>query len=223
MVKLAWPSRLAHLSLGSASIMGGMSADGTMQPARGPLKDAIEGLDDSDGVGYARAGGLPAGVATSDCVASATVGDCSGDDAGRSPLRQFTNSGGSRGVAAYRSASISSGSISIIAFAFSTSIAIGVATLSSSSSLLAWTGEGTEVKLSFRSTADGWWTELVMDEERVDGCRDGVALLDTLPSVELRSLTLRDNDGNRLSNFPAMLCADASSDRRRLANRNSVS
>jgi len=80
-----------------------------------------------------------------------------------------------------------------------------------------------EVKLSLRSTTDGWWTELVIDDERVDGTRDGVALLDTLPRVELRSRTLRDNDGNRLSNFPAMLCADASSDRRRLASRNSVS
>jgi hypothetical protein len=78
-------------------------------------------------------------------------------------------------------------------------------------------------KLSVRSTAEVWWTELVMDDERVDGTREGVALLDTRPRVELRSLTLRDSEGNRLSSLPAMLCADASSDRRRLASRNSVS
>jgi hypothetical protein len=81
---------------------------------------------------------------------------------------------------------------------------------------------GTGVKLSLRSTNDGW-TELVIDDERVDGTREGVALLETRPRVELRSLTLRDNDGNRRSNFPAMLCADASRDRRRFASRNSVS
>jgi hypothetical protein len=34
---------------------------------------------------------------------------------------------------------------------------------------------------------------------------------------------LRDSDGNRLSNFPAILYADASSDLLRLANRNSDS
>jgi hypothetical protein len=204
--------------------MGGMSEDGTMYPDRGPLKEANDVFDDRGGVGYARAGGVPAGVATTEFVASATVGDWSGDDAGNSPLRQLTSSGGSRGVAAYRSASTSSGSI-MIAFAFSTSIAIGVVALSSTSSLLARAGEevGMGVKLSFRSTTDVWWTELVIDDERVDGTRDGVALLGTLPNVELRSRTLRDSDGNRLSNFPAILYADASSDLLRLANRNSVS
>jgi len=110
-------------------------------------------------------------------------------------------------------------------FAFSTSIAIGVVALSSDSSALTSAGEevGIGVKLSLRSTTDGWWTELAIDDDRVDGTRDGVALLELLPSVEFRSLTLRDKDGKRLSNFPAMLCADASSDRRRLAMRNSVS
>jgi hypothetical protein len=220
-VKFAWPNVLAHLSFGSASIIGGISEDGTMQPARGPLKDATDGFDDKGGVVYARAGGVPTGVATMD-VASATVGDCRGEDAGRLALRQLTRSGGSRGVVAYRSASTCSGSITI-AFAFSTSIAIGVGALSSSSSLLAKAGVGTGVKLSVRSTADGWWMELWIDDERVDGTREGVALLDTLLRVELRSRTLREKDGNRLSNFPAMLYADASRDRRRLASRNSVS
>lgn len=62
-----------------------------------------------------------------------------------------------------------------------------------------------------------------MDDERVDGTQDGVALLDARPKVELRSLTLRDNDGNRRSSLPAMLFAEVSSDRRRLAMRSSVS
>jgi len=77
-----------------------MSDDATMHPERGPLKDAIEGFDDSDGVGYARTGGVLTGVAATEFVASAaTVGDWSGDDAGKS-LRQFTSSGGSKGVVA---------------------------------------------------------------------------------------------------------------------------
>jgi hypothetical protein len=92
-----------------------------------------------------------------------------------------------------------------------------------SSSLLAKAGDGTEVKLSLRSTAEGWWTELVIDDDRVDGTREGVWLLDTLLRVELRSRTFRDSDGKRLSNLPAMLCADASRDRRRFARRSSVS
>jgi hypothetical protein len=125
MVKFAWPSRLAHLSFGSASIMGGMSEEGTILPARVPLKDATDGLDDREGVGYARTGGVPAGVTACDCVVSATVGDCRGDDVERSPLRQLTSSGGSRGVVAYRSTSLCSGSVTI-ALAFSTSIAMGV-------------------------------------------------------------------------------------------------
>jgi hypothetical protein len=71
-----------------------------MYPVRGPLKDAIDGFDDKDGVGYARTGGVPVGVAAIDWVTSATVGDCRGDDAGSSSLRQLTMSGGSRGVLA---------------------------------------------------------------------------------------------------------------------------
>jgi len=166
-------------------------------------------------------GGVPAGVATKDCVASATVGDWRGDEVGKS-LRQVTSTGGSNGVVAYRSASTSSGSI-IIALAFSISIAIGVGELSWSSSVLARAELEMCEKLSVRSIAEVWWTELVMEDERVDGTRDGVALRDALVRVELRSLTLRDSEGNLLSSLPAMLCADASSDLRRLANRNSVS
>jgi hypothetical protein len=133
--------------------------------------------------------------------------------------------GGRSGVVAYRSASICSGSISN-ALALLTSIAMGVVVFeecSLSSSLLAKAGDGTEVKLSLRSTAEGWWTELVIDDDRVDGTREGVWLLDTLLRVELRSRTFRDSDGKRLSNLPAMLCADASRDRRRFARRSSVS
>jgi hypothetical protein len=98
------------------------------------------------------------GVATMD-VASATVGDCRGDDVGRPALRQLTRSGGSKGVVAYRSASTCSGSMTIV-FALSTSIAIGVGALSLSSSLLAKAGVGTGVKLSVRSIVEGWWMEL---------------------------------------------------------------
>jgi hypothetical protein len=43
-----------------------------------------------------------------------------------------------------------------------------------SSSLLASADVGTEVKLSLRSTAEGWWTELVIDDDRVDETREGV-------------------------------------------------
>jgi len=63
--------------------------------------------------------------------------------------------------------------------------------------------------------------EPASDEDRVDGTRDGVALRDALLSVELRSRTLRDNEGKRLSSLLVMLWADASSDRRRLAIRSS--
>jgi hypothetical protein len=101
---------------------------------------------------------------------------------------------------------------------------MGVGVLSWSSSLLARRAEvGMGVKLSLRSIVEVWWTELVMDDERVEGTPDGVALLDTLLRVELRSVNLRENDGKRLSNFPAMLCADASRERLRLAMRSSVS
>jgi hypothetical protein len=82
---------------------------------------------------------------------------------------------------------------------------------------------GIGVKLSVRSTADGWWMELWIEDERVDGTREGVALRDALLRVELRSLTLREKDGNRLSNFPAMLYAEASRDLRLFASRNSIS
>lgn len=74
-MKFAWPNKLAHLSFGSASIMGGISADDTMYPGRGPLKDATDGFDDRGGVGKARTGGVPIGVGSDDCVASAIVGD----------------------------------------------------------------------------------------------------------------------------------------------------
>lgn len=50
-MKFAWPNKLAHLSFGSASIIGGMSADATAYPGRGALKDAMDGFDDNDGVG----------------------------------------------------------------------------------------------------------------------------------------------------------------------------
>lgn len=59
--------------------------------------------------------------------------------------------------------------------------------------------------------------EPASDDERVDGTREGVALRDTLLRVELRSLTLRDSEGKRLSSLPAMLCAEASRERRLLA------
>jgi hypothetical protein len=111
-----------------------------------------------------------------------------------------------------------------MAFAFSTLIPRGVGVLSWSSSLLARGAEvGMGMKLSVRSTVEVWCTELVIDDERVEGTRDGVALLDTLLRVELRSVNLRENDGKRLSNLPAMLCADASRERLRFAMRSSVS
>lgn len=101
-------------------------------------------------------------------------------------------------------------------------MAIGVDVLSLNDSVLACAGADVMGKVSFKSTTE-WWTELVIDDERVDGTREGVALREARPRFELRSLTLRDNEGKRLSSFPARLCADASSDRRRFANRNSVS
>lgn len=65
--------------------------------------------------------------------------------------------------------------------------------------------------------------EPASDDDRVDGTRDGVALRATLLRVELRSLTLRDSEGKRLSSLPAMLCAEASNDFRRFARRSSES
>jgi hypothetical protein len=57
-----------------------------------------------------------------------------------------------------------------------------------------------------------------MDEERVDGTREGVALRELRPSVDvlLRSLSLRVNEGNLVSILLLMLFADDSADRRRL-------
>jgi len=45
----------------------------------------------------------------------------------------------------------------------------------------------------------------------------------TLLRFELRSLTLREREGKRLSSFSAMVCAEASSDLRRFARRSSES
>jgi hypothetical protein len=202
-----------------------MSVEVTVYPACGPLMEANDGFDDKGGVGYARMGGVPAGVGPKDCVAvaSATVGDWRGDDAGRSSLRQFTRSGGNSGVVAYRSRSTSSGSISM-ALALPTSRAMGVGASSSSCSLLVKAGvEVGDAYSSRRSMVETWWMEPASDDDRVDGTREGVALRDALLRVELRSRTLRDNEGKRLSSLPAMLCAEASNDRRRLARRSSES
>lgn len=80
------------------------------------------------------------GVAASEVVESATVGDCSGDCVGTSANRVVTNMGGSRGVVAYRSASISLGSTSK---AFALAMSMGdVAMSSSRCSLLLRIGVG---------------------------------------------------------------------------------
>ena len=68
--------------------------------------------------------------------------------------------------------------------------------------------------------------ELVIDDDRVDGTREGVSLLDTLVKLDealLRSLTLRDKEGKRRSILLVMLLAEDSRDRRRLAMRISAS
>lgn len=68
--------------------------------------------------------------------------------------------------------------------------------------------------------------ELVIDDDRVDGTRDGVSLLETLVKLDealLRSLTLRDKEGKRLSILLVMLLAEDSRERRRLAMRISAS
>ena len=119
-----------------------MSAEGTACPPLGLLMDANDVLEESGGVGYVRIGGVPAGVGPKDRVASATAGDCRGDEVGKSSLRLFTSSGGNNGVVAYRSRSTSSGSISI-ALALLTSMAMGVGTSSLNCSLL--TKAGVEV------------------------------------------------------------------------------
>lgn len=115
------------MSFGSDNIMGGISAD-VVCPVRTTWKDAMEGLDDSGGVGKARWGGEPLGVGAADGDPSATVGDCKGDEAGGASFRQFTRSGGRRGVVAQRSRSISSTLIVSMAFAFPTSMAMVMAT-----------------------------------------------------------------------------------------------
>jgi len=68
--------------------------------------------------------------------------------------------------------------------------------------------------------------ELVIDEDRVDGTRDGVSLLEILVKLDdalLRSLTFRDSEGKRRSILLVMLLADDSKERRRLAIRISAS
>lgn len=147
------------------------------------------------------------------------VGDWSGDDVGTSVARQLTRRGGRRGVVAYRSASTCSGSISI-ALAFSMSMGAGLGELLSIDSL--FTGAGDECS-SCRSTVEGRWMEPASDDERVEGTIDGGALRDALLKLELRSLTLREKDEKRRSSLPVMLFAEVSSDRRRLAWRNSKS
>lgn len=56
--------------------------------------------------------------------------------------------------------------------------------------------------------------ELVMEDERVEGTRVGVAVLDVMPrpDVLLRSFNRRDRDGNRLSILLAMLLTGESPD-----------
>ena len=61
-----------------------------------------------------------------------------------------------------------------------------------------------------------WWMELVIDDDRVEGifneaCLDGVVLRDVLPKVDalLRSLTLRDSEGNRVSILVLMMLFSA--------------
>lgn len=68
--------------------------------------------------------------------------------------------------------------------------------------------------------------ELVIDDDRVDGTRDGVSLLEALVKLDdarLRSFTLRDKEGNRRSSLLVMLLAEDSKERRRLAMRISAS
>jgi len=66
----------------------------------------------------------------------------------------------------------------------------------------------------------------VIDEDRVEGTRDGVSLLEILVKLEdalLRSLTLRDREGKRRSILLVMLLAEDSRERLRLAMRISAS
>lgn len=56
--------------------------------------------------------------------------------------------------------------------------------------------------------------ELAMEDERVEGTRVGVAVLDVMPRLDvlLRSFNRRDRDGNRLSILLAMLLTGESPD-----------
>jgi hypothetical protein len=68
--------------------------------------------------------------------------------------------------------------------------------------------------------------ELVMEDDRVEGTREGVALLEALLKLDeflLQSLTLRDSEGKRLSILLLMLFTEGSNERRRLAMRISAS
>jgi len=78
--------------------MGGMSAEETEYPGRDVLMDAMDGLADSVGVGYARTGGVASGVDPEECDVLAIVGDWRGDDVGKSS--RHISRGGKRGVVA---------------------------------------------------------------------------------------------------------------------------
>jgi hypothetical protein len=67
--------------------------------------------------------------------------------------------------------------------------------------------------------------ELVMEDDLVEGTREGVALLEALLKLDelLQSLTLRDSEGKRLSILLLMLLTEGSNERRRLAIRISAS
>jgi len=111
-----------------------------------------------------------------------------------------------------------------MALALATSIAMGVGASSLSCSLLVRAEVEVRDECSAgRSRVETWWMEPASDEERVEGTLEGVALRDTLLSVEPRSRTLRDSEGKRLSILPAMLCAETSRERLRFARRSSES
>jgi hypothetical protein len=75
-----------------------------------------------------------------------------------------------------------------------------------------------EASLSWKSGPWAWWMELVSDDVRVDGARDGVALRDGLLKVDalFRSRTFRDKEGKLRSSRWVTLCALVSTDRRLL-------
>lgn len=193
--------------------MGGISEAGTMCPAGGALNEDNEGFEESGGVGYARIGGVPIGVATRECVvsnASATVGDWRGDCAGMSCIRAFTIKGGNSGVLANRSASGCSGSMSTFS-TLTMSTGEEVMTSPRRSLLLLADARG---NFSLRSNA--WCVMLVIEDDRVDDTRDGVALRDVRPKDRPRLRIFRDREGNLLSNLLAMLLTVDSVDLRRL-------